>query len=94
MSQYFDFVVPYIYMGYVKENTYTIKNIVEWYVQNSKGASIWGYIESHYQVYARNQVSEGELRKYIQAALDVGGKGAIIFCWEYAEKVNFKALNQ
>ena len=76
------------------ENVSTIKKIVEGYVKYSKGASVWGQLESRYNVASRNNVSEGDLRKFIQSALDAGGKGAIIYEWEFAEKVNFNALNQ
>ena len=85
VSQYFDFVVPF--KGYENENLYNIKNIVEWHVQHSKGASVWCAMASNIE-------SEGNLRKFIQSALDAGGKGAIIYEWETAEKVNFNALNQ
>ncbi len=94
VSQYFDFVVPYMFKGYVNENVSTIKKIVEGYVKYSKGASVWGQLESRYNVASRNNVCEGDLRKFIQSALDAGGKGAIIYEWEIAEKVNFNALNQ
>ena len=39
-SKYFDFVVPYVYKGNVKENVSTVSNTVDWYVKNSKGASV------------------------------------------------------
>lgn len=94
MSRYLDVVVPMIYKGNYKEDNSWIRKTAEWYVKNSKGASVWAGIQSYRSDSDTTQLSETQLKNDAQAGLNGGAKGVIIFRWGISYKLNFNSLKK
>lgn len=94
MSRYLDVVVPMIYKGNYKEDNSWIRKTANWYVKNSKGASVWAGIQSYRSDSDTTQLSDTQLHNDAQAGLNGGAKGVIIFRWGISHKLNFKSLQK
>ena len=94
MSRYLDVVVPMIYKGnYGKDNSW-IRNTANWYVKNSKGASVWAGIQSYRSDSDTTQLSDTQLHNDAQAGLRGGAKGVIIFRWGISHLLKFNSLSK
>ena len=91
-STYFDVVLPMIFKGNNKQQTAWIQKITEWFVQNSKGASVWAGIQSYRSDNDYTPLSESALTIDIKSALSAKPDGIILFRYGVSELLDFKSL--
>ena len=87
-STYFDVVVPQIFKGNYKKNSSWIQITTEWFVQNSKGASVWAAIQS----YRNDNDYTSALSIDIKSALNGKPDGVILFRYGVSELLDFQSL--
>ena len=91
-STYFDAVLPMIFKGDNKKTSAWIQGITEWFVQNSKGASVWAGIQSYRNKNDFTPLSESALTIDIKSALSGNPDGIILFRYGVSELLDFKSL--
>lgn len=91
-STYFDVVIPMIFKGNNKQTSAWIKRITEWFVQNSKGASVWAGIQSYRSEYDYTPLSESSLIIDIKSALSGKPDGIILFRYGVSELLDFTSF--
>ena len=91
-SKYLDLVLPMIYRGNYKEDTDWILSTSEWYVKNSKGASVWIGLLSYKSDDDLTELSSSELNKDIKAALKPKSDGVILYRWGLSYNVDFNSF--
>ena len=87
-----DLVLPMIYRGNYKEDTDWILSTSEWYVKNSKGASVWIGLLSYKSDDDLTELSSSELNKDIKAALKPKSDGVILYRWGLSYNVDFNSF--
>ena len=92
ISKYMDVVIPMIYKGNYKKDRAWIETTTEWYVNNSKGASVWAGLQSYKNDDDTRKLSLAELKSDVKAALNKKANGVILFRYGLSNNINFKAL--
>lgn len=92
ISKYMDVVMPMIYKGNYHKSTSWITTTTKWYKTNSKGAKVWGGIQSYKSDADVTKLSYSALRKDSQAVLDGNGDGLIIFRWGLSQLLEFFSI--
>ena len=92
ISKYMDVVMPMIYKGNYHKSTSWITTTTQWYKTNSKGAKVWGGIQSYRSDDDLTKLSYSELRKDSQAVLDGNGDGIVIFRWGLSQLLEFFSI--
>lgn len=96
ISRYMDAIIPMVYTGNYRENATWVERITQWFVDNSKGAEVWTGLQG----YAVNDVDEeyisktpiSQMSNEINAALNSGSKGAIVFRYGITYDIDFLSL--
>ena len=91
-STYFDVVIPMIFKGNYKKNSSWIQITTEWFVQNSKGASVWAGILSYRNDNDYSPLSQSALSIDIKSALNGKPDGVILFRYGVSELLDFQSL--
>ena len=91
-SKYMDVVLPMIFKGNNKQRTAWIQKITEWFVQNSKGASVWAGIQSYRSDDDYTPLSESALTIDVKSALIEKPDGIILYRYGVSELLDFKSL--
>ena len=92
ISKYMDVVIPMIYKGNYKKNREWIETTTEWYVNNSKGASVWAGLQSYKNDDDTTKLPLDELKSDVKAALNKKANGVILFRYGLSNNINFKTL--
>lgn len=92
ISKYMDVVMPMIYKGNYHKSTSWITTTTQWYKTNSKGAKVWGGIQSYNSDDDVTKLSYSALRKDSQAVLDGNGDGLVIFRWGLSQLLEFFSI--
>jgi len=92
LSQYMDVVVPMVYKGNYGQSSSWITTTTKWYVDNSKGASVWTGLQTYNSDKDTTLLSVANLNKDINAAYSGGASGAILFRYGISNSVNFNSL--
>ena len=93
LSSYMDLIVPMIYKGNYGKSTSWISSTTKWFVDNSKGAKVWAGLQSYNSDSNTAKLSLTDMTKDVQAAVNAGADGAVLFRWGLANLVNFKSLD-
>ena len=89
-SNYLDVVVPMIYKGNYKKTTSWIASTSKWYAENSKGAKVWAGLQGYKSDDDTSLLPMPEITADMEAALEVGATGVVIFRWGLTNLVAFK----
>ena len=92
LSQYMDVIVPMVYKGNYGQDTSWITTTTKWYVDNSKGATVWTGLQTYNSDKDTTLLSVASLNKDITAAYNGGASGAILFRYGISNSVNFNSL--
>ena len=88
-SKYLNVVLPMVYKGNYKKDTDWIESTSQWYVKNSKGASVWIGLLSYKNDDDLTELSSSELNDDIKAALKPKSDGVILYRWGLSYNVKF-----
>ena len=91
-SKYMDVVLPMIFKGNNKQRTAWIQKITDWFVQNSKGASVWAGIQSYRSDNDYTLLSESALTIDVKSVLIEKPDGIILYRYGVSELLDFKSL--
>ena len=90
LSKYLDVVVPMIYKGNYKKTTSWISSTAKWYAENSKGAKVWAGLQGYRSDDDMSMLPTPELTGDVNAALEAGAAGTVIFRWGLTNFVTFR----
>ena len=93
LSQYMDIVIPMIYKGNYNKDSSWIASTTKWYVDNSKGASVWAGIQTYKSDDDVTKLSSSDLANDISAAFKGGADGVVLFRYGVSNDVNFNVLS-
>ncbi len=93
ISTYMDIVVPMIYKGNYGKTTTWITSTTKWFVENSKGAKVWAGLQTYASDSNTAKLSLSSLTNDVQAAVNAGASGSVLFRWGLSKIVDFKNLN-
>ena len=91
IGNYVDVICPMIYKGNYEQNTSWIKNITEWYVNNSN-ASIWCGLQSYRSDFNISELPLDEISRDASQCYDGGAENVIIFRWGMNDELDKKGL--
>jgi len=89
LTQVLDVVIPMIYKGNYHAGTSWITKTTKWFVDNSKGASVWSGIQTYVSDDNPTKLSLSELKGDVDAAYDGGANGVILFRYGISNSINF-----
>ena len=92
LSKHLNVVVPMIYKGNYKKDTSWIAATTKWYVENSKGAQVWAGLQGYKSDDDTSSLPTPEITADVEAALDAGAAGAVIFRWGVTNFVKLPRL--
>lgn len=92
ISKHMDIVMPMIYKGNYHKSRSWITSTTKWYKTNSKGAKVWGGIQSYKSDDDVTKLSYSTLRKDSLAVLDGNGDGLVIFRWGLSQLLEFFSI--
>ena len=92
LSTYMDLVVPMIYKGNYGKTTTWITSTTKWFVDNSKGAVVWAGLQSYNSDSNTAKLSLTALTTDVQAAINAGATGSVLFRWGLSNFVSFNNL--
>ena len=93
ISKYMDVVVPMIYKGNYGKTTAWITSTTKWFVGNSNGAKVWVGLQAYNSDDNTAKLSLTTITKDVQASIDAGATGAVLFRWGLSNFVNFNSLD-
>ena len=93
LSKSLDVVIPMVYKGNYNADSSWITSTVKWYVDNSKGASVWAGIQSYNHDNDTTKLSSSALATDINAAYKGGASGVVVFRYGLSNDVNFNSLS-
>lgn len=93
ISYYMDAIIPMVYTENYRQNVTWVKKTTQWFVDNSKGAEVWtglqGYAVNDYDEEYISNTPVSQMTNEINAALDAGSKGAIVFKYGLSYDIDF-----
>ena len=81
LGRYLDVVIPMIYKGNYGKNSKWITTTAKYFVKNSKGANIWGGIQSYYSDNNVKKLPIKSLTADCKATTNSGASGVVVFRW-------------
>ena len=93
LSQYLDIVIPMVYKGNYNGNSEWITKTTKWFVENSKGASVWTGLQTYKSDDDTSKLSTADLNTDISAALSGGASGVVLFRYGLSNDVNFNSVS-
>ena len=91
IGNYVDVICPMIYKGNYEQNTSWIKNITEWYVNNSN-ASVWCGLQSYRSDFNISELPLDEISGDASQCYDGRAENVIIFRWGMNDELDKKGL--
>lgn len=88
LGKYLDIVIPMIYKGNYGKNSKWIKTTAKYFVKNSKGANIWGGIQSYYSDSNVKKLPYKALTADCKATTSSGASGVVLFRWGITNFLN------
>jgi transglutaminase-like putative cysteine protease len=92
LSQYMDVVIPMVYKGNYGADASWITSTTKWYVDNSKGASVWTGLQTYKSDSDVTPLSLDTLNADITAAYNGGASGVVLFRYGVSNNVDFNVL--
>ena len=81
LGRYLDVVIPMIYKGNYGKNSKWITTTAKYFLKNSKGANIWGGIQSYYSDNNVKKLPIKSLTADCKATTNSGASGVVVFRW-------------
>ena len=89
LSQYMDVVIPMIYKGNYNQKSSWIATTTKWYVENSKGASVWVGLQAYLSDDDVTPLPISEMYGDIANAISGGAAGVVLFRYGVSPDVDF-----
>lgn len=92
LSKYLDVVIPLVYKGNGDLSSKQMLNIVKWFVDNSKGATVWAGLQGYHSDNDLKKLTTDELSGDVSNVINEGASGAIIFRYTLTNLPDFTSF--